>query len=791
MLAGAAAARRPGGVVPGAGDKDVVLLEGVGTHLGMRSTWRLAFADGADGAAALAFADEVALVPDGAPGASATPLEARSGFDPALEAGEGAAWAESLGGGVSRRECPGADGEHRSTLASWARTGQWLEPGARRRLNVKLLRLGVPLRVLVDEHSMAPEEVPPEAVEPEPVSPRAETRKKRDKRRRKKKATRRTRAFPWDTNTNKKGDEDDEEETSSSFKTSCLPPPSPPEIPKGEGALVALAARGGKIGARAWLRRVGASATDDVASFREAFFFSTLNPSESDADAERNFSRALEQKWWVLHRLELALPEGVETWVFDAYAVDDDAKVAQPRVAHQTLPGGDRCEFELTRTSVMKTRAVSQNARLDVSSAVTEDKNDKNDADDIVSFDAPPEGYRGGFDARWPRVAFVLPRGAVDRAKEKENLAEEEQTKAPPSTVALLAGRGDGGHVLLRPSVNGVPAPGWFAIDTSSCGNAIDPEYADALHMPAFGRLAVVGAAAASLAGAFRRCDRVDVGACRVTSPLFMEQALAGAMRCPALTSDDSSPGVSDASNGSSGRLLGTLGTDFLQHCVLEIRAPKRVPGSPKPAAFEILAHDPAAFAANVPARVAVAWQRLTWISGAPHVRARVFVADDSLSPEPPAERKRSPAEPRRSFSSTHPEEEDENDTDAFDGRLFRLALGAGGTGAIVAHRAAMEWRMVERTVGLQPGGVLSAAGEDRARFARVDEEVVTGRLARLEFRGAAFDTVRALTHTRGDPPDLGFSPHVDGALCADLFRGCDVVLDLANDRVAVVQRER
>ena len=98
---------------------------------------------------------------------------------------------------------------------------------------------------------------------------------------------------------------------------------------------------------------------------------------------------------------------------------------------------------------------------------------------------------------------------------------------------------------------------------------------------------------------------------------------------------------------------------------------------------------------------------------------------------------------------------------------------------------------MVERTVGLQPGGVLSAAGEDRARFARVDEEVVTGRLARLEFRGAAFDTVRALTHTRGDPPDLGFSPHVDGALCADLFRGCDVVLDLANDRVAVVQRER
>ena len=98
---------------------------------------------------------------------------------------------------------------------------------------------------------------------------------------------------------------------------------------------------------------------------------------------------------------------------------------------------------------------------------------------------------------------------------------------------------------------------------------------------------------------------------------------------------------------------------------------------------------------------------------------------------------------------------------------------------------------MVERTVGLQPGGVLSAAGEDRARFARVDDAVVTGRLARLEFGGAAFENVRALTHLGGDPPDLGFSPHVDGALCADLFRGCDVVLDLGNDRIAVVQRDR
>ena len=782
VLAGAAAARRPGGVAPGAGDKDVVLLEGVGTHLGMRSRWRLAFSDAAaEGTAALAFADEVALDPDGAPGASATPLEARSGFDPALERGEGGAWAESLGGGVSRREWSGADGEHRSTLATWVRSGQWLEPGARRRLNVKLLRIGVPLRVLVDEHSMAPEEVSPEAVEPAVARPAAAARRSRKKK--KKKSGKRIR-FPFPRDSNEDARNEDAQKTSVSV---CLPPPSPPGVPEGEGALLALAARGGKVGARVWLRRVGNSPADDVPSFREAFVSSATSETPTD-DAENqdvsrdafcrknesdesDFQAALEHTWWVVHRAELALPEGVETWVFDAYAAGGDARVARPDVAHQTLPGGDRCEFRATR---------ARRARLENDDAVDKENGHG------VSFDAPPEGYRGAFDARWPRVA-------ADAADDADDADDAVDDRPPPLSQInfrdasdVAAARGDGGHVLIRPFVNGAAAPGWFAIDTSSCGHAIDPEYADALGAPAFGRLAVVGAAAASLAGAFRRGDEVAVGAARVPSPLFMEQALAGAMRCPALPGDAAAGGSGSAAAGG-GRLLGTLGTDFLQHCVLEIRAPRRAPGSPQPAAFEVLAHDPSAFAANVPARVAVAWQRVTWISGAPHVRARVLVADDALTPEPPAERAPSPAEPRGVGST----DDGRDDSNATDGRLFRLALGAGGTGAIVARRAAEEWRMVERTLGLQPGGVMSAPGSERARFARVDDAVVTGRLAKLEFRGATFDNARALTHLNGDPPDLGFSPHVDGALCADLFRGCDLVLDLGNDRVAVVQRER
>ena len=39
-----------------------------------------------------------------------------------------------------------------------------------------------------------------------------------------------------------------------------------------------------------------------------------------------------------------------------------------------------------------------------------------------------------------------------------------------------------------------------------------------------------------------------------------------------------------------------------------------------------------------------------------------------------------------------------------------------------------------------------------------------------------------------GSGPMLALSPHADGVLCADLFRGCVVVLDFSRDRVAVVQ---
>ena len=222
-----------------------------------------------------------------------------------------------------------------------------------------------------------------------------------------------------------------------------------------------------------------------------------------------------------------------------------------------------------------------------------------------------------------------------------------------------------------------------------------------------------------------------------------------------------------------------------MQHAVIELRAPRRVPGSPDPAVFTVHVHDPREGTYVPTPRCEASWQRVEWIAGVPHVRVKITVAEDRItSLEPP---------PEAAGGQEDADVDVDDGGDSSDGlwsgggRLFRLSLGTGGTGAIVSARAAAEWDMVNRTIGLQPGGILSGPGEERSRFARVEPEVVTGRLSKIEFRGGSFDTVRALTHTGGDPPDLALSPHADGALCADLFRGCTVVLDLGRSRVAVM----
>lgn len=680
LLAAAEATRR-GSSDPARpdGPRGLVTVGGDGVSLGLTASWSLTFDASPDG---MGFRDVISLET----GETTTdegevpvpPLLCQSGYDPETDV----AWETELGSGTCR--ATSFDGAHRSLLISWIRSGQWLNgQAARRRLLLKLIRgPKVPLRALVEEHTMVPKLSTSALVaEPEPGGGRRG--KERGKGGRK-------------GDKSKGGKKKFGDAVSRVSAREVRRAGAPPPIPSGDGALVAVACRGGSVGARVWLHR------------------------SNDG--------------WVPHRCELATPEGVETWVFGEWSRSEDGLLV-PGVSHQTHPAGNSCVYRAKKT---------------VSS---EEESSSN------LFSQPYEGYPRD-NSRWPVPTYTSGDASVMEA-----------------AAAVPAARGEGGHVLIAPRLNGEASPGWFVLDTSCAGFAIEPSVADRLGMPAFGELSVVGVSNAALSGAMRRGTTISAGCVNVPAPVYMEQSLSAALRTPP------PPIGSDPSTG--GGLVGVLGADFLQHSVVEVRAPKRVPGSPKAPSFDVLCFDPAGYKPSD--RVSAAWQRVEWIQGVPHVRVKVTVADDGLTPEPLLEQKLPRGGPQ---AGTGAGPDDASGGSGWEGRLFRLSLGAGGAGAIVSARAAKEWKMVERTVGLQPGGVMSGPGEERSRLARVEPEVVTGRLRRVEFAGGRFETVRALTHTTGDPPDLALSPHADGALCADLFRGCTLVLDFGRNRIAVLTQQ-
>jgi hypothetical protein len=310
------------------------------------------------------------------------------------------------------------------------------------------------------------------------------------------------------------------------------------------------------------------------------------------------------------------------------------------------------------------------------------------------------------------------------------------QPAAPFAAADVPAARCGGGQFLLRGALGGAP-PQWFALDTACDGSAVVAASADAAQLPSLGRAAVPGVGGA-LVGALRR-GPLSVGPLTLPSDTcHLELSLDGALQPP-----DASP------------LGGVLGASLLRRCVLELRAPRRTPGGRDAPRVSATLHAPGAYAP--PDRVAVAWQALTFIDGAPHVRAsyRLDEAD---------------AAPREG--------------------LFRLALGVGGAGVVLCAAEAAACGFAERTAALQPRGLVAAPGEARARLAAVTEgALLSGRVAalRLGDAGASFAHVRCLLHVGGDPPDLALSHRAAGLLCADLFRGVALVLDYARARCAVV----
>lgn len=396
-------------------------------------------------------------------------------------------------------------------------------------------------------------------------------------------------------------------------------------------------------------------------------------------------------------RAEFYHQRGVETWMFDGWervAVSETDEVAVPRLAHRTHAEGQVTTF-----------------RAESTSSASEDRE---------TYAASPSSSV----AAW---------------------ASERAWTGDDATIATC--RGEGGHILvkatLESSEDGASLTDWFVLDTASTGLAVAPYVADAVSMSSFGSMAIVGVAA-PLEGALRRGKKLSVGALSLSSPIFMEQNLDGALRVP---------------NGE--RLAGVIGLSVLgAHAIVRIHAPLRVPGSRDPPKLDVRVFRPEAYQPS--AEIERAWEPVVFIDGVPYVECSYTIANDGFQgvTEMTMERR----------------------------GLFKLALGTGGVGVVLGDRVAVEADVANRTKALRPGGIMSGPGESAGRLQRVGDEIVTGRIETVRFKSFEFKNVRAVVHLDGAPPDADLSPHADGAACADLFRGCELVLDLrpSNPRVAV-----
>jgi len=394
-------------------------------------------------------------------------------------------------------------------------------------------------------------------------------------------------------------------------------------------------------------------------------------------------------------RAEFYHQRGVERWLFEGWErmVSEDGREAfTPALAHRTSAEGQVTMFRARETTF---------------------------AASAMSFSKPESSV-----ADWsPKREWSSAAGAVSTC------------------------RGEGGHILVKPKLESADgattSSDWFVLDTASTGFAVTGDVADAVSMSAFGTMSITGVAA-PLEGAMRRGHALSLGPLTLSSPLFMEQNLDGAIRVPG-----------------GERLGGVLGMPALAHAVVRLRAPMRVAGSRDAPKLEVTVVKRDEYAPT--AEVERAWQPVTFIDGVPYVRLAYTIADDGFA----------------GIAATTMEREG----------LFKLALGVGGVGAMLSAKVAAASNLANRTKALQPGGIMSGPGENTGRLQRVGGEIVTGRVAAVRFKNFEFINVRAVAHLDGDPPDADLSPHADGAVCADLFRGCTVVFDLASDRprVAVV----
>lgn len=115
-----------------------------------------------------------------------------------------------------------------------------------------------------------------------------------------------------------------------------------------------------------------------------------------------------------------------------------------------------------------------------------------------------------------PRVSWTLESVEVadqvpSFSKPREPLVVEYDRSIDP---ALEARRASGGHIWVRPRINGQDV-GWFLFDTGANGTVIDTSVADKLGLPSFGRIDSTGIGGSKLSE-IRRADSMQLAGVRI-----------------------------------------------------------------------------------------------------------------------------------------------------------------------------------------------------------------------------------------------------------------------------------
>ncbi|GMH36383.1 hypothetical protein BSKO_04251 [Bryopsis sp. KO-2023] len=329
----------------------------------------------------------------------------------------------------------------------------------------------------------------------------------------------------------------------------------------------------------------------------------------------------------------------------------------------------------------------------------------------------------------------VVEEGDPSRFEGPEHMLLPSDTRFDASEdCTVKAWMTSGGHVLVRPKINGREV-GYMILDTGASGFVIEANAAKELGLSSFGEVFVSGMAG-KIRSQYRVADTFQLGPVTMDKPMFMEMPVLGLVK------------------GKPRPLIGIIGYDLFRRAVVEMKSLELVEENSKeeeeemlfgeaqpPPNFRVSLHD----VRNYPVQGdVIPWQPLRMIAGLPHVDAKFSIGDYEIH-----------------------------------NGMFMVDTGAGGAGVMFLSRAADD-------DGLQAS--LTKACKDKIYMNGVGGQAAQlvngGKMDWFELSGRKHFNVMFL-YIQSSHIDITVYSY--GVICMLILARCQLILDYAHQRVAFV----